>query len=601
MTENPIVKKPSNLERNLETLSLTEQMKVYAQYEGYKEVPVSIDQFLDDDYYGGRFWSGDAIYPFWREKLREIYPNPFTSPFEEICVTGAIGIGKTNLALIGTCYDLYKLTLLKDPHKKFGLISTTIIAVALFTSTKDLGGTVLWSQLSDVFSASPYFTKILDPQDHGVLFPNKIGIKIGSRFGHALGQAIISGIIDEANFQDRVKNQALDNYNSIKRRMQSRFMQEGGGLPFRLWLISSKTENASFLETHIDKNRKVSKVKVIEAPIWKVHAHKNLYSGKKFKVFVGDANKDPYVIGIEIPDHLDDSRIIDVPIEYQREFNDDLLGSLRDIAGYSTTSGLKIFRNKEAIAKVMIVPPAFTADEVVLPFEGNVALKDFLTTYLRSCKNPTQGRCIHIDTALKGDSMGLAMSHASGIKRVVRLDMSTGEKAVFEENIVLTDFAVAVKAQKGSEIPFFKVREFIIYLRDILKFNIIMISTDGFQSADMKQLFVKQGFETSLLSVDRTKEQYLALKSSIVEGRSYLPKNAILENELKELEDVGKKIDHPADGSKDIADAVCGSSWNCQDLVHSSQLYTDSMIGDMAKDLAPDRLFGGTRGKNYVR
>ena len=56
------------------------------------------------------------------------------------CITGAIGIGKSSISIIGVLYDLYRVTLLKNPHKKYKLLPTTPIVITLITATMDLAG-----------------------------------------------------------------------------------------------------------------------------------------------------------------------------------------------------------------------------------------------------------------------------------------------------------------------------------------------------------------------------------------------------------------------------------------------------------------------------
>ena len=71
-------------------------------------------------------------------------------------------------------------------------------------------------------------------------------------------------------------------------------------------------------------------------------------------------------------------------------------------------------------------------------------------------------------------------------------------------------------------------------------------------------------------SVDRTRDPYDLFKDALLEGRWHGPDHPILKQELKDLIDMGDKIDHPLRvyggeiegeyrGSKDGADTVAGS------------------------------------------
>lgn len=594
---------PQSLENQLAKLSRQEQCELLAYLEDYSKVPVTIDEFIDNEYYAGKILGGDRVYPYWREWLRKIYPNQFYSPYIEVCVTGAIGIGKSTVALIAVAYDIYRLTLIKNPHEKWHLIETTAIVIALMTANLSLAGTVLGSQLADLIEVSPYFQSIYAPKQ-GMLFPHKIGVVTGSRFGHALGMAVISAIIDEANFQHSVANQALDNYNNIKRRMSSRFMGENGSLPFRLWILSSKNEDSDFLENHIQQVRLEKGTLVIEAAIWEVQACKGIYSGKTFKVFIGDENRDPFIIdeAVGIPSYIDDSRIKDVPIEYRGEFEKDLQGSLRDLAGVSSRSSLQLFKEMHSVDAAMLLDSYFTAEIIEMGEDSEDSIQDYLKPSFREIANKSQQRFVHIDTALKGDRLGLACTYPVSSKAISRVDYKTGEVKSFEEHVFMCEWAVAIKAKPGSEIPFYKIREFITYLRNDLGFNIARVSTDGFQSADTRQLLRKQNFETDYISVDRTKDPYRSAKRAIIESRLILPKSKLLRFEFKHLVDTGKKIDHPDEvvdengkripGSKDLSDAVVGSYFNAAEHSYSNQLYADTLINQMREDNAQVSIFG---------
>lgn len=584
-----------SLEDQVSKLSETEQYELLAYLEDYIKVPVTIDEFIDNDYYAGKVLGNGRVYPYWREWLRKIYPNQFYSPYTEICCTGAIGIGKTTVALIGLAYDLYRLTLIRDPHKKWQLIPTTAIIIALMTADLSLAGTVLGGQLADLIEISPYFQSVYAPKD-GMLFPHKVGVVAGSRFGHALGMAVISAIIDEANFQKAVANQALDTYNNIKRRMQSRFMGENGSLPFRLWVLSSKKEDADFLENHIQQVRLEKGTLVIEAAIWDIQACKGIYSGKTFRVFIGDENRDPFIIdeSIGVPSYIDDSRVIDVPIEYQQEFINDLQGALRDLAGVSSRSSLQLFKEMHSVDAAMMIDNYFTTEVIIMGEDTEESIQDYLKPSFKEIGNKSQQRFVHIDTAVKGDKLGIACTYPVSCKSISRVDYKTGEVRSFEEHVFMTEWAIDIKAKPGSEIPLYKIREFITYLRNDLGFNIARVSTDGFQSVDTRQLLRKQNFETDYVSVDRTKDPYRSAKRAIIEGRLLLPKLKLARFEFKNLVDTGKKIDHPEEvidetgkripGSKDMTDAIVGSYFNAVEHSYSNQLYTDTLIEQMRED-----------------
>lgn len=137
-------------------------------------------------------------------------------------------------------------------------------------------------------------------------------------------------------------------------------------------------------------------------------------------------------------------------------------------------------------------------------------------------------------------------------------------------------FLVAIEALKGSEIPFYKVREFFYWLRDTLRFDIKKITCDGYQSVDMLQQFRLHGFNAETLSVDRSNGPYHVFRTAINEERIELPFHALFEDEATNLEEdkIKGTIDHPVNGSKDVSDSVCGSVFNASQYDGAVDLIT---------------------------
>lgn len=91
-------------------------------------------------------------------------------------------------------------------------------------------------------------------------------------------------------------------------------------------------------------------------------------------------------------------------------------------------------------------------------------------------------------------------------------------------------------------------------------------SADGFQSADLLQRIQRLGIRAGRLSVDQTSSSdpcgaYEALRLAVAEGRVRFPFNETVIEELLALEHDRRKnrIDHPPNGSKDLADAQAGA------------------------------------------
>lgn len=64
----------------------------------YKELPVDIITFIKDYNYLGKAWHTSSgrckLYPYWEDKLKELFPDPYTTNFNNFIESGARGIGK---------------------------------------------------------------------------------------------------------------------------------------------------------------------------------------------------------------------------------------------------------------------------------------------------------------------------------------------------------------------------------------------------------------------------------------------------------------------------------------------------------------------------
>jgi hypothetical protein len=133
---------------------------------------------------------------------------------------------------------------------------------------------------------------------------------------------------------------------------------------------------------------------------------------------------------------------------------------------------------------------------------------------------------------------------------------------------------VALKALPGSEIPYYRIKEFVDWLT--LHFKVMAANADGYQSLEMTQYFTLKGLRSRVVSVDRTPcVGYATTRSAIDDERIVVPDHPLLEKEWMELEETETgKIDHMYDesgnpaGSKDVSDCIAGC---IQEIVASSE------------------------------
>lgn len=165
----------------------------YILEKDYEEIPVDIDTFIEDNRYIGKTTrQGTTVYPYWRKVLRNIFDPK--NHYTEIILTGAIGLGKTTIAIIGMTYVLYRLLCLKNPQEFYNLQGNSTIVLAFFNVNLELSGNVAFKKIQSILQESPWFL------DHGTIrgqknkefIPDKnIQFSIGSQAEHGLGQDII--------------------------------------------------------------------------------------------------------------------------------------------------------------------------------------------------------------------------------------------------------------------------------------------------------------------------------------------------------------------------------------------------------------------------
>lgn len=555
------------VEQLVEAYGYEKAMDALAKLSGYTSTPPTIERFIFDDDYLGKMLGVDPdtgknkVFSKWRAGLNEIFPNPFFSPYMEVIFSGAIGTGKSTIAIAGAMYDLCKLTHLKNPQARFQLLESTIIAYAVINATLTLAKDVLFDQLNQWIESSPYFRSLIHRSSGRTRFPKSVDIIAGSRFDQVMGRAIVGAILDEMNFQTRVTDQAFKNYNSIRKRITSRFLGKGGAWPAHLWLVSSKSDETGWLQTHIDSMKDVPSVRTFEYPIWDILIDKGIYSGERFKVFIGDQTRDPFII--ERPEQIvgvDDALLIDVPIEYKIDFTKDIFTSLQDLAGSGTWSSRNFLTSRELIQECQIRENLVTQKIITLDFyDKSQKLIDYIIYH--KIDMDSRARFIHIDIGLKHDRTGIASTRFDGYVTLSRLDPTTGQIVKVREPIFYTDWVMAIEARPGHEVAIYKLQNLITDLRS-RGYPIAKVSVDGYQSAYLRQNLSLLGFEAEELSVDKKKDPYYTFKNSILESRYNGVKHSIFNDELKDLLDNPKKIDHPHGGSKDVCDAICGSVWS---------------------------------------
>lgn len=551
------------------------------KYADYEEVPVDIITFIHDRrYLGNALYNQEGkftIFPYWENKLKEIFPSPTETAYNTIVFTGAIGLGKSTIAVICLLYLLYRLLCLKDPYLYYGLQPIDKITISLMNITLENAKGVALDKMNQMILSSEWFlahgsmsgTVNLEyrPQKH-------IELITASSNNQVIGRAIFGNFTDEVNFGltsdvEKLKKKQKTLISQIDARMKSRFLR-GTYLPTMNIIASSKNSDQSFLEDFIQskvKNESKNTL-IVDEPQWVVDSRKD--TPEKFYVAVGNKFLANEVLPMDAPETLVEEyrakgySMLKVPLGYRENFVENIDGALMDIAGIATTSSLKYISGMkwhECINENIKNPFSKEIIEVGDSKEDITQYADFfdLTQVPRELKS--RPLYIHLDMSVSGDKTGIG---GAWIKYKTAATENNSKSLYFR-----IAFSVAVKAPKGAQVSFEKNKQFIYWLRDN-GFNVKKVTSDTYQSAPVLQDLRAHGFDCEILSVDRLTgegknkicEPYHYFRSSIYEKRIEVYKTELLTEEVIGLEKLSDgHVDHTTSGinSKDVSDAVCGA------------------------------------------
>lgn len=551
-------------------------------YADYSEIPVDIVTFIEDNKYLGNAWHDSEgkskLYPYWKDRLQELFPTNVDTSVNNSIFSGARGIGKSEIAVAIGLYILYRVMCLKNPVDYFRLKPTEKLCFAFMNIKKQLAEDIGISKLQNTVKMSPWFMA------HGSMTrrnnapywlpPEYIEIIIGSQASDVIGLPILFAFFDEISFIrnmdiDKQKEKAIDMIDTAIGGMKTRFLHNGKS-PALLCLASSKRSEKSFLEVHMKKKLETEKenVLIVDKAVWDIKPPET-YSGERFNVALG--NK--FLMSQVLFDFDDVDvwkekgyKILSVPVEFKPNFLEDIDRALCDYAGISSSEITK-YISGEAVKDII-------GDDRSNPFVKDIIevgnAKDDTAQYydffdLSKVPNELKSRplFIHLDMSVSGDMTGIAGVWIKGKK------VSADELSQANDLFYSLAFSVSVKAPKGRQVSFEKNKNFIYWLRE-QGFNIKGVSTDSFQSVETGQVLQSKGYNYQQISVDRVDpsthicKPYQYFRSTIYEKRLEIYRSQILIDEITDLErniNTGK-VDHPDGGHKDVTDAVCAATWS---------------------------------------
>lgn len=532
----------------------------------FEERPATLREFLGEKYLNIE----DFVRPSVRDHLAEIFGPEVSGDrlvaYELAMITGGIGIGKTTIASIVLPYLAHWVLCLKNPQGYFGLLPGSRIAFMQMSTSGDQAKEVVFGDIKARIDHSPWFQAHGGQRRPNPRFKSQIRweskdiwiLPGDSRETTFEGYNILGGILDEADSHLITKNKdyAQQGYDTIYSRVTSRFEKRGFVLVIGQMKKSNGFAAKKFREFTADPRAYAVRFSIWESRGDKFYAdqspdgicHKFLYDPLK-KQIVPPAAK-----------LIHGKSLLEIPEVYRRDFTNNPEKALRDLAGIPPSVSDPFISMTDRIyscrTRWMQRYPSFPS-----PFNQMFQIAEWFIA------PDTLPRAIHIDLGSihagdNTDALAIAMGH---VPHMVEIEGELKPYIVFD---LLARWTTA----PGQALMLSDMRRFVYDLNQKRKFRIEDITLDGFQSQDTIQQFQKKRFNAEELSVDRKRMPYEDLREAIYDERVEFPPlmvryhhmDSVAElveiavKELLELRDLGNKVDHPDEGSKDVADAMAG-------------------------------------------
>jgi hypothetical protein len=537
-------------------LTLYDELEWLKNHPDFEERPATFEEFLGAEYLDIE----GMLRPRILQEMKQMFGSEVDgfriAQFSEGLVTGGIGIGKTTIASVVLPYMAHWVLCLKDPQRFFNLLPGSRIAFMMMSTSESQALEVVFGDVKARINHSPWFkTRYEHDQKfkNQIRFPKDIWIIPGdSKETTFEGYNILGGILDEGDSHQVTKNKdyAEVGYTTISSRITSRFQDRG----FLLVIGQMKRANGFMARKYNEFSRR-DDCYAVRLSIWESMG-KDFYKDKDGgQVFTYDTLRRLIIPGSIASIMGSPSHLIEVPELYRKQFEQNPEKALRDLAGIPPLTGNPYISLVDRITECRDRWVAMFGSESPVGADGRIGQWFRATDKLQ--------RVGHLDIAYSGDgdALGFAMGH---IREMIEVD---GEL----KPLIVIDMAIRIKAMPGSEIFLSDVRQLIYSLRDERGFNLTTITCDGFQSTDSMQQFQRKRFAVEYLSVDRQLLPYSDLRDAIYDRRINFPPYyirseqdgvhgnvEIIVKELSELVDLGTKVDHPDQGSKDVTDAIAG-------------------------------------------
>jgi hypothetical protein len=427
--------------------------------------------------------------------------------YKELVILAGMKGGKSTLASLFAQIEEYLLWKLGNPWKHYGLTPGDEIYITNVATDKDQARDTIFAKIKASIDRSPYF-KQRNPRERGNMFKFE-DTNVIMKSGHSNSSSLVgkANKLVELDELDRFKTRggkysADEVYKALNRNT------DPFGVDGHIISISSLMKEKGKMVELYTKSKTIPTMLGFWLAEWEMMPDK--YSGETFEF----SN-------------------IKIPIEHKDEFDKDPEGFLRDKACAMGFTRGKFFRMPYKIDECFKLAhnegfrnPLDEQDRFSIEIKGRDGVKYFM----------------HGDASYNHCSYYICLGHREGENAVI--DLLRGFKPT----------------NQMGEIDVEMVKEFVLSVLDMFP-NLELFTYDTWAAADLKQAIDKRGKKTDNLYV--LKPQYEFLKEMIYANKLKCFFHTELMDELKALELIGDKVDHPVGGTKDCADTVAGVVWDC--------------------------------------
>lgn len=455
------------------------------------------------------------------------------------------GSGKDYSSTISVAYQVYLLLCLKDPATYYGKPPGDTIDIINIAINAAQANNVFFKGFKTRIEHCPWFAGKFDPKASEIKFDKNVTVYSGHSEREAWeGYNVLTVILDEISGfaventtgHDQAKT-ADAIYDMYRGSVISRFPDFG-----KIILLSFPRFKGDPIQKFYESVIAEKEV-VIRSQVLKMD--NDLPDGTEGNEITVEWEED-HIISYAIPKtyaikrpswEVNPTKKID---DYKVEFYKNMPDALGRFACMPPEMVDAFFKSREKVEK------AFNNPAIAVDNFGR--FENWFTP------DPDKTYFIHVDLAQKHDHCAVALAH---VQKWVNVKV-TNEYSQ-PAPIIEVDAVRYWTPTPDKSVDFTEVKDYILSLRT-LGFNIGVCTFDRWNSHDMMQQLKQYGINTEILSV--AKKHYDDMAMVVAEERLSGPAIKLLIDELLQLKIMRDKVDHPRKGSKDLADAVCGSIFN---------------------------------------